>query len=211
MATDHPTVYHAIVQNSNGPTVVNELFTTAAAAKDYIETVLTERFDHDLADWDDDHVTEAQDWDEGGSRVWLTENENWYIRTDGDSRTGVVLAVTPHDSLQEGLRAAGDLDLLPPEERVADGVLRLDTTAEEHDVLEEVVQYRVGPAIDFFGIEDRQTVIKGLDPADLRSLMDACASLEQEYATDGFYDMAQAADRVESMLGHFYVPGVTTK
>jgi hypothetical protein len=205
MSGDQPQIYHAIVQNDNRLLVVNELFADPEGAKGYIETVLTEKYDHDLAEWSDEDTAEQQDWDDG-PKTWLAENDNWYIRTAGDTpRSGAVLAVTPHESTHEGLRSTGDLDLLPVEERMGDGVLRLDTTAEEHDVLTEVIEYRVGPAIDFFGIEDGQSVTKGFDPADLSTVMNACHDLQQEYAADGFYDMAKAADRVESKLGRFYV------
>lgn len=205
MPSDQPRLYHAIVQNSNSLLIVNEIFSDAEDARGYIETTLTEQYDETLAEWDGDETSEPQDWDD--DQTWLSEDGGWYARTEGDNgRSAVVKPITPHASLHEALRSDGNLDFLPVEERLGDGVLRLNTTAEEHDVLEEVVEYRVGPAIDSFGTEQGQTVIRGLDREDLRPLMDACHDIEQEYSDDGFYDAAKAADRVEGKLARYYVP-----
>lgn len=207
---DEQPLYNARVQNSTGPTVVNELFTDPESAMGYIDTILTEKYDHELIEWSETDTSHPQDWDDETPNTWLRERDSWYAQTADGLRTGCVQNVSPHESMHEGLRATDNLDLLPVEEQVADGVIRLDTHAEQHEILTEVVEYRVGPVLDFFGLEDGQSVFKGLDPADIRPLADACHKLEREYAEDGFYEAAQAADEVEGMLSRFYVPGKMT-
>lgn len=79
----------------------------------------------------------------------------------------------------------------------------LDVPPGGRDVALEVLQYRVGPYVNFAFFrtwrEERKLVMWGekLSEQMLRQLGDACHELEQEYSEMAMYDAAKAADRME--------------
>lgn len=82
-------------------------------------------------------------------------------------------------------------------------VLRVDCTGGGRDIMREILEYRVGPAAEWTFVDGTCIIVGRADrvDADLRSALSTAAhEIEQEYATDGIYDAAENADRLESEL-----------
>lgn len=83
--------------------------------------------------------------------------------------------------------------------------VEIEVPAGGRDVADEVLQYRVGPAVNYTymrGFRGTKLVMWGEKLSDdmLRRLGDACNDLEREYADMAMYEAASDAD---SMAGRF--------
>lgn len=94
-------------------------------------------------------------------------------------------------------------DMSPVEQRNHVKHVVIDLPASGREPAREVLDYRVGPAVNYTFFRDwrgnTNLILWGdsLSEETLRTLGNACHELEQEHADMAMYDAAKAADRME--------------
>lgn len=127
------------------------------------------------------------------------ERSDSEIRFTWDLITGTD-AVRNHADLKSELQTVVSAERLELDFDTEDeSVGIIDTTNQEHDIIKEANEYRVGVPVDIM-FHRGQTYLVGLTNEYARQIANGIHELQMEYKEGGHYEAAETAERVESKV-----------